>query len=317
MIKYFTGSLGAGSLKSEQSFLYALWKELFYKKKKSIITRHALQRAIHCKESGLMRIIRGFLITVNQRTLYVSMLSLAATWLSLLYEVTVDVPVGLIALVIVIPVVFAIYGALRRRDEALRCLASLKAHALSLYYAHRDWAYHHVEAHPRRAKGLLEFFFKSLREYFSSDEITEDRNFRKIHFAFSKFSESHEALRRSGVPAEEISLANRHLMAMMSDFEGMKNVLAYGTPVVVKAYSRVFLWVFPVISGPYFASLAGKTFPSLCYITAALCTIALVGLDNILDEVDNPCDELREEHIRINIWEGYEKVLFSKEKPVD
>ncbi len=86
-----------------------------------------------------MRAVVIFLKLISWQTIIIIALSCIATYLSLRYDVAVDLPTALIGIAIVFPIVFSINAAYRRREEALGNFASLKSNAVALYYAHRDW----------------------------------------------------------------------------------------------------------------------------------------------------------------------------------
>ena len=78
---------------------------------------------------------------------------------------------------------------------------------------------------------------------------------------------------------------------MITEFERMRNIAIYRTPVSLRAYSVVFLNVFPIAFGPYFATLCAKSesFPAVGYMVA-------VGeqsgqLEEMLDRIADSYDE--------------------------
>ena len=72
--------------------------------------------------------------------------------------------------------------------------------------------------------------------------------------------------------------------------EQMKNISIYRTPRALRSFTRIFLTIFPIVFGPYFAFLAASSFPAVGYGIAILYTIVLVGLDNIQEGLENPYD---------------------------
>lgn len=82
--------------------------------------------------------VKNFISILDVQTAIILILSLVSTRLCLYFEIIFEMPTGLIGIAIVFPIVFSINAAYRRREEALAYLASFKASAVSLYYAHRD-----------------------------------------------------------------------------------------------------------------------------------------------------------------------------------
>ncbi len=57
-----------------------------------------------------------------------------------------------------------------------------------------------------------------------------------------------------GVQSGEISRVSQYVSKMIIAFDNMRIVHRYRTPITLRAYSKVFIYTFPIIYGPYFAS---------------------------------------------------------------
>ncbi len=260
-----------------------------------------------------MKTIKDFLTVIDSQTIIVSLLAVASTYLCLRYGLMADIPTGLIGLAVVFPIVFSINTAYKRREEALRYFADLKAHSVSLYFAHRDWAPGGGEAtseHGERMRGLIEELLSTLRRYLTKDGRTT-KHLNEVFEVFSRLSASHEALRAAKVPANEISRANQYLSKIFADFERMRNIATYRTPVSLRAYSVVFLNVFPIAFGPYFATLCteNESFPMVGYVVAVLYSLVLVSLDNIQEHLEDPFDEVGTDDIHLDVLDEYRDAL--------
>lgn len=256
-----------------------------------------------------MKSIKNFFRVFDHQTVIVTLLAVGATFFCRRFGLQAEIPTGLIGLAVVFPIVFSINAAYRRREEALRYLASLKAHAVALYYAHRDWAPEGRAEHARRAEGLVASLLRAVREYFVVGQGKDEKYFQAVYGVFSRFSASHEELRQAGVPANEISRANQYVRAMMIEFERMRNILTYRTPLSLRAYSSVFLNVFPILFGPYFAYLSAKYYPGVGYLVAVLYSLVLVTLDNIQEDLENPYDEVGADDVQLDVAGQYEAVM--------
>jgi len=107
----------------------------------------------------------------------------------------------------------------------------------------------------------------------------------------------------------EISRINQYLRIIVNDFELMRNIAAYRTPVPLAAYSRVFLNVLPVVFAPYFAWLSISYYTGVGYAVAALYAIVLVSLANIQEDLEDPFDGVGEDDVRLDIAEFYVESL--------
>jgi hypothetical protein len=90
---------------------------------------------------------------------------------------------------------------------------------------------------------------------------------------------------------------------MVIAFDNLKVIHNYRTPITLRMYSKVFIYIFPIIYGPYFASILKDFSPSLEYVMPILYSFILVSLDNIQDHLENPFDNVGEDDIVIDAEE--------------
>ena len=260
-----------------------------------------------------MKTIRYFISVMDLQTLIVTLLALGSTYACLHFKLLADIPTSLIGLAVVFPIVFSINTAYKRREEGLKYYSGLKGHAIALYYAHRDWVPGKdgkESDHSKRIRDIITDLLAALREDLRSDGRTDAR-FQNVFSAFSRLSASHESLREGGVSGSEISRANQYLSKMIVEFERMRNIATYRTPVSLRAYSSVFLNIFPVAFGPYFAYLNNKypEFPIVGFLVAVLYSLVLVTLDNIQEDLEDPFDGVGTDDIRLDVQEQYKPVI--------
>lgn len=245
-----------------------------------------------------MEIIKNFLRIVNVQTLVVIVLAFVSTYFCFTFGFYADLPTGLIGIAIIFPIVFSINAAYRRREEALKYFASLKAHLIALYYAHRDWVPENSD-HKIRLKQIIMDLLSGIDKYFTSP--SEKEKLKNIYIQFSNFSKSHELLRKGNTTNSEISRANQYLRSMLIEFEKMKNILQYRTPVALRAYSQIFLNIFPILYAPYFAFLSKESYTVVGFGVAFIYSIVLVSLDNIQEDLENPFDKIGMDDIRLDV----------------
>ena len=258
-----------------------------------------------------MHIVRDFLRVISIQTFVVVAISCLATFLCLRYDVFIDLPTALIGIAIIFPIVFSINAAYRRREEALGHFASLKGHAIALYYAHRDWIPETGPEHADRMKQLFDDLLHSIHSYFTVNNGNGE-GFKEVYQRFSDISQSMEQLRSAGVTSSEISRCNQYMRAMMIDFEKMRNIRLYRTPTTLRAYSHVFLNSFPILFAPYFANLADESYTVAGYLVAVFYGLVLVSLDNIQEDLESPYDQIGADDLQLNISDQYDQILIDK-----
>ncbi len=256
-----------------------------------------------------MKTLKHFLLILDGQTLFVTLLALLSTGLCRYFGFMVAIPTDLIGIAVIFPLVFSIGGAFKQREDVTSAFASLRVNAISLYYAHRDWP--RETSHRESGRKLVEDLFRTVALYFRSpvESAEAKTHLQTVYHLFSAFSESHERLRQAGVPANEISTANMLLNRVMESFEKMNNVACYRPPVSLRAHSQMFLNLFPIIFGPYFANLAFPAYPWVGFAVAALYAIVLVSLDNVQDHLENPFDSLGADDLKLEVVEDYIQFL--------
>ena len=256
-----------------------------------------------------MKTVRSFIKIVDHQTIIVTLMAIASTYLCGKFHFVADMPSGLIGVAIIFPIVFSINAAYRRREESLKYFASLKAHSVALFYAHRDWVPSKDMKSRERIIEIIHHLLTNIRDFFSAPDERRSEKLLDVHRVFSEISKSHEQLREENVPANEISRANQYLRSIIIEFERMRNILKYRTPIALRSYSRVFLNAFPILFGPYFAHVATKFSPVVGYIIAILYSLVLVSLDNIQEALENPYDAIGEDDINLDIAEEYIQMM--------
>lgn len=247
-----------------------------------------------------MRTLRSFAKILDGQTVAVTGLALAATWMCLRYDFVAELPSALIGIAVIFPIVFSINSAYRRREEALSHLASAKAHAIAIAWAHRDWSAGDAER-TGRGQALIERLFTALKEVFHAGPARSPEAVLEVYRVFSGLSRSHEALRAAGVTNSEVSRVNQYMRAVMIDFERLRNILDYRTPTALRAYSRIFLNSFPVLYGPYFAYLAVESTVAVGYVVALIYSLVLVSLDNIQEALEVPYGTVDEDDVDMDV----------------
>ena len=258
-----------------------------------------------------MNVVDFFKI-VNYQTVIVTILAVLGTFICNKYEIYASLPSNLIGVAIIFPIVFSMNAAYIRREEALRYLSSIKASVIAIYYAHRDWINSDApeEQVQEEISLLIQQLFKAIKEYFASSSKEEEaKGFYAVYDLFSQFSLFNEKLRSMKVSTGEISRLNQYLRSMIIAFEKMRSIFLYKTPISLRAYSQVFLNLFPVLYAPYFAKIGRTSFTIIGYIVAIIYSVVLVSLDNIQEDLENPYDQIGGDDINLDIVDQYKQIF--------
>jgi len=248
-----------------------------------------------------MKIFKSFFRIINSQTIIVTMLAILATYFSREYNITGEFPLTLIGIAIVFPIVFSINGAYKRRERVLDQYGIIKAHGRALYFASRDWVGKTDEKFQNELKTILRELFFNIKHYFdpaSSNEHTEEEEM--VYRTFSKLSQYIKKFRKRDIASGEVSRSNQYASKMMVAFEQMKHIYQYRTPQTLRSYSKVFIYILPIIYGPHFAEISKGFSPGLWVLMPVLFSVILVSLDNVQDQLENPYDRIGEDDVMIN-----------------
>jgi hypothetical protein len=125
----------------------------------------------------------------------------------------------------------------------------------------------------------------------------------EIYTRFSKLSESLIEVKRVGVGSSEVSRLHQYVSKMLIAYGIVRNVFYYRTPITLRAYSKIFIYFFPVLYGPYCASTFNDYSHGIAYVIAVLYSIILVSLDNLQEHLENPFDQIGEDDINFEVEE--------------
>jgi hypothetical protein len=251
-----------------------------------------------------MKIIRSIRLIINYKTYVITGLSVLSSYLCFHWGLTAKFPDMLVGVAIVFPVVFSIGSAYTRRETALQRFSDFKGHAVAIYFAARDWAGSKDHDLAIKARAVVSEMLHIMKVMFKTNDFKEwDSYESKIYEQFSKLSALTMEFRQHGIQSGEISRVSQYVSKMVIAFDNMRIIHRYRTPITLRAYSKVFIYSFPIIYGPYFASTFHDFSAQLEYVMPIMYSFILVSLDNIQDQLENPFDEVGEDDIVIEAEE--------------
>ena len=240
-----------------------------------------------------------FLRVVDLHVLAITVLAVLATWLSIEAGIRARLPSEIIAVAIVFPIVFSINASYRRREEALRQLAAIRAALGSIYLAHRDLPTDPA-AHAERARRLGRALYRAVCEVACVRGACRPEALSEATGLVSDLSRSIAELRTAGLAPPDVARLNGLLGSVVGAFETLRAILEYRTPASLRAHSKLFLNLFPVLYAPLYADIAAEAGIGFGYAVAVAFAVVLVGLDNIQDGLEHPFDALGSDDVRVN-----------------
>ena len=247
-----------------------------------------------------MKWLKSLRLILSINTLVITILAVLSTALCRHYDMTADFPLTLIGTAIIFPIVFSISGAYKRREAALREYGNIKAHGRAIFFATRDWLPESDVQVQGEIKDLLATLLKSCRELFHTPVDHMEEKEIAVYATFSKLSTFIKGFRGRGLATGEVSRCNQFLSKMIIAFENVKHIYQYRTPRTLRMYSKIFIYLLPILYGPYFAEVAKEYARQVVYMMPILFTVILVSLDNIQGHLENPFDQVGEDDVIIN-----------------
>jgi hypothetical protein len=253
-----------------------------------------------------MKLIRSIRLIINYKTFILTGLAVLSTHLCTRYNLTAAFPEMLVSIAIVFPVVFSIGSAFTRRENALRNLSEFHGNILTAYFAMRDWSTGENDVAARFKCIIHEILIKIKAMFATTDESELKIIESSINEYFSQLSALAVELKNYGVQGTEVSRINQYISKIIIAFYNIRVIHHYRTPVTLRAYSKFFIYIFPVVYGPYFANDIHEFSPYLEFVMPVLWSFILVSLDNIQDHLEHPFDNVGEDDIMLDPDEAIE-----------
>lgn len=238
---------------------------------------------------------------INHRTVITLIISIVIPYVCYHFKIIYNIDLTLISIAIIFPLVFAIRGAFRRREKALEHLSRMKSGLYSVLYLFET-----NQKLSEQKRGEVISIVKNVNESLIFHLKEKEKNIDVLHSSFDKligFVKANEDCMSS-------SLKTKMFSYMLKVHEGIENTLAihvHRTPISLKAYCKVFIYLFPLIYTPTIINKIGLENPAwLTYFVVILSEFILISLYNIQDDMEYPFDDQGLDDIKL------EKFLFKK-----
>ena len=180
-----------------------------------------------------------YLIIINFRTLITLFLSLIVPYIAYEFKVFYNIDLTLMSIAIIFPLVFTIRGAFRRREKALEHLSRFRASLLTVKnYFHNSKMPDELKADSSQVlQELNDALFGHLN---TKNEDTSGYDI-KLKAAFDFITTNKESI--SNGTREKIY---RFFRDVMDSADNLIAIHSHRTPVSLKAYCLIFIYIFPV-----------------------------------------------------------------------
>jgi len=243
-----------------------------------------------------------YLIIINFRTVITLLLSVGVTFLAYQFRVVYNIDLTLMSITIIFPLVFTIRGAFRRREKALEHLSRFRASLKTV----ENFLNHSSQLDANGKEEALVITRKINDELYdhltttSEDTSGLDASINSI----SAFIENKNEFIPKGCK-EKIF---RFLKDVIESSDNLVAIHAHRTPISLKAYCLVFIYIFPVIYTPTIINKIGVDNPSwLTFFIVILSEFILISLYNIQDQMEYPFDDEGLDDIKFKLFDVHRK----------
>ena len=237
-----------------------------------------------------------YLIIINFRTLLTLFLSFLVPFIAYEFQVVYNIDLTLMSIAIIFPLVFTIRGAFRRREKALEHLSRFKASLKTVENLFLNSKM--TDELKKESSNLLLEINKGLFKHLNTKEGNIGIYDAKLKNTFNFIDKNREFI--SGGTREKIY---RFFRDVMDSADNLIAIHSHRTPVSLKAYCLIFIYIFPVVYTPTIINKIGLENPSwLTFFIVILSEFILISLYNIQDQMEYPFDNEGLDDIKFNIF---------------
>lgn len=223
------------------------------------------------------------------------LLSVLTVLFSFRFNIQFHVDLTLLSIAIVFPLVFTIRGSFRRREKALEHLSQFRSALKTMHYFANASNNLTEEEKKEISDILLEISENSMDHLKNNMESTEELDpiINKVQVFVMEKGE-----KMSGRLKDRLF---RFMNDLHESLENLHAINTHRTPISLKAYCLLFIYIFPLIYAPTIIHDMGSDNPIyVTYFVVILTEFILVSLYNIQDQLEYPFDDYGLDDIKLD-----------------
>lgn len=213
-------------------------------------------------------------------------IAVLTTYLTYLFHISFSVDLTLISIAMIFPLVFTIRGSFRRREKALEHLSQFRASLKTVHYfvmTNKELAAEDKEEFSAIIGEVSEQVMGHLKDQKSDSSRLDD----VVHKVYT-FVDQKEAMFSRGLRDKVFRFMND----LHESVENLNAIHTHRTPISLKAYCLVFIYIFPLIYAPTIVhNLGAGTSHWVTYFVVLVTQYILITLYNIQDKLEYPFDD--------------------------
>lgn len=239
--------------------------------------------------------MKPYLIIINHRTWIALTVGIITMYLCYTYSIQFDLDLTLISIAIIFPLVFTIRGSFRRREKALEHLSEFRATLKTVNYFMMSSKRLQPEHKEAIGNILVDISSNVMIHLKNNDTNTADLDtcmeqvYQFIDEQKDYISEKHK------------DKLFRVLKDLHESVENVHAINLHRTPISLKAYCLIFIYIFPFIYAPTVIYQVGPDqAPWITYFLVLMTQFILISLYNIQHQLEYPFDAKGLDDIQLN-----------------
>ena len=237
--------------------------------------------------------MQKYLAIINYRTGYVSLVCLLVTYACLFFDFSFNLNITLFSIAVVFPLVFTIRESFKRRDRIISLLSVFKSSINAVYYcfANNGKLSDEKKAYiGEKLQTISELFFDALTKNDYDSSLVR----RKLDEIFAFLNDNSDSI-SNGTGLKII----RFLKDVHESIENTVGLKMHGTPVSLRAYCLVFIYMFPFLFIPTLVGDLGDARHFVVYILSLIHGFILISLYNVQSAMEDPFDQIGLDDIKL------------------
>ncbi len=239
--------------------------------------------------------IRQYLSIIDHRTILVILLSVAITYICYRFNIIYSVDLTLLSIAIVFPLVFTIRGSFRRREKALEHLSEFRSTLKTVKYFFMINS-QLSESEKEEVKNILLDINTQVLDHLNGRNHSMTALDQIIDKVYDFVTNNND-----NIPRQIRDRVFRFMKNMHESIENLHAIHIHRTPISLKAYCKIFIYIFPLIYAPTIISNLGDFAPEwITYFVVILTEFILISLYNIQRQLEYPFDNIGMDDINLD-----------------
>lgn len=250
-----------------------------------------------------------YLAIIDQKTGHIILLCIVITYLCFQFKFSFDLNVTLFSIAIIFPLVFTIREAFKARDSIIKLLSIFKSSLNAVYYCfvnNKKLSDEKKQCVTLKLNDISMLFFDALKGSEYEPAVVR----AKLNEVFDFVNENNDSI-STGVALKII----RFLKDVHESIENTVGLKMHGTPISMRAYCLLFIYVFPFIFVPTVVNDLSASAPWVVYCLSAIHGFILISLYNVQDALENPFDQIGLDDIKLEEFQFQKSELLATISP--